>query len=170
MSGIPEAYTGAVDYDRQKFAYTEYTLRDCIDITYSVMVKALEKNGGRLENGTWTLRSETSIPSVPFEQWPDDELNVYLDVQPSPSAGTVRIRVSCVPPRDVAYDSVQYVFDMGDGTVIPSILTSYQYLQGGLYTITCKATAGSETVMYFCWMTAWPTNAFFKTFSLYSVR
>lgn len=146
MSGIPEEYTGAVDYDRQKFAYTEYTLRDCINVTYSVMVKALEKNGGRLENGTWTLRSETGIPVVPFEQWPDDELNVYLDVQPSPSSGTVRIHVSCVPPKGVPYDSVQYVFDMGDGTVIPSILSSYQYLQGGLYTMTCKATAGSETV------------------------
>ncbi|MBQ8718110.1 MAG: PKD domain-containing protein, partial [Clostridia bacterium] len=103
------------------------------------------KNAGAVEQGgVWTLTAEKGVTPVPFEQWPDDELTVYMTLSPR-STGEVQIKSACVPPKGYRAAEVSYTYDMGDGTVLNAALSSYTYLQPGTYTIKCTAKVGDYT-------------------------
>lgn len=145
LSGLPEEYKSAVDYDGAKFAYTDYTLRDCIDLNVKLakeamanMMKATEKDG------VWTMTAEKGVSPAPLEQWPDDILTVYMTLLPR-TTGEVQINVACVPPKGYQAADVSYSFDMGDGMVLDATVTSYKYLKPGKYTIRCTAKLGEMT-------------------------
>ena len=144
LSALPEKFTSAVDYDGAKFAYTDYTLNDCIEINTDLARQALTAAGATLNGGNWTLFAEQGVVAVPFEQWPDDELTVYMNLSPR-TTGEVQIQVASVPPAGYSNSEVSYSFDMGDGTVLAAQLSSYKYLQPGVYTITCTAKVGDYT-------------------------
>ncbi len=145
LSGLPDAYTSAVDYTGAKFAYTEYTLQDCIDINVALAKEALTASGATLtDNGFWVLIAEQGATPVPFEQWPDDELTVYMNLSPR-STGELQIKTACVPPAGYEASEVTYSFDMGDGTVLDAQVSSYQYLKPGIYTVKCTARVDDYT-------------------------
>lgn len=137
LSALPEEYMRDTDYDSMKFYATEYTLNDCIDISLELMKKAIEDGGGVKDGGGWKIVTDTEITPVKFEQWPDDELCVYLTVS-TRSEGRVNMTLNYVLPADAAdmKDKAEITFDMGDGTVIPMNVSGYTYSRDGEYTIT----------------------------------
>ena len=144
LSGLPEEYKSAVDYNGAKFAYTEYTLDDCIDLNLTLAKQALQGAGVNEKDGKWTFAAEQGVVPVAYEQWPDDELTVYMTLSPR-STGEVQVKTACVPPAGYKASDVTYSYDMGDGTVLNASITSYTYLQPGTYTIKCTAEVGDYT-------------------------
>ncbi len=145
LSGIPEEYKSAVDYDGVKFAYTEYTLNDCIDLNVALAKEALKASGASCsDEGVWEMIAEQGVTAVPFEQWPDDELTVYMNLSPR-NTGEVQLKVAAVAPKGFQSADVSYSFDMGDGTVLDAQLSSYTYLKPGIYTIKCTAKVDDYT-------------------------
>ncbi|MBQ7319966.1 MAG: ADP-ribosylglycohydrolase family protein [Clostridia bacterium] len=144
LSGLPEEYKSGTDFDGAKFAYTEYTLNDCIQLNYDLAKQAMSAAGYPCESDTWTLTKEEGVTPVPFEQWPDDELVVYMTVVPR-TTGDVSIQATCVPPAGYTASEVSYSFDMGDGTLLPSMISGYTYTASGTYTIKCTASVGDFT-------------------------
>ncbi len=143
LSGIPEEYKSAVDYEQRKFSYTEYTLKDCIDHNFALAKEALQGFGATKDGDTWKYRSVLGVEAVPFEQWGDDELTLYMDVLPNIS-GEVQIKISYVLPKGCDASSISYSFDMGDGTIKNELLTTYTYTKAGVYTMKCTAEAGGK--------------------------
>ena len=141
LEGLPEEYKSATDYDGAKFSYTDYTLDDCIMLNVDLAKRALQESGATYADGTWTLVKEEGVTPVPFEQWPDDELTVYMTLSPR-STGEMQIKTACVPPAGYTATEVAYSFDMGDGTKLDAQITSYKYLEPGVYTIKCTAKVG----------------------------
>ncbi len=129
MEGIPEKYLSAVDYDNAVFAYTEYTLNDCIDINTALAVEYL--NASAKYGDAWYIPESVSVKPVPFEQWPDDEITVYMTVTPK-ADGIVSVDMKYVAP-----DAINIKMDMGDGMVFDQWINSYRYYEAGTYTITC---------------------------------
>ena len=145
LSGLPEKFISAVDYDSAKFAYTDYTLRDCIELNVALAREALIASGATLSEGSdWTIIAEHGVKPVVLEQWPDDELTVYMNLF-ARTTGEVQIQFACVPPAWYTTGDVSYTFDMGDGTVIGAQISSYKYLKPGIYTIKCTAKVGNYT-------------------------
>ena len=144
LSGLPEEYKSAVDYSGAKFSYTDYTLNDCIDLNIALAKEAMTNAGATEKDGVWTLTAEQGVTPVPFEQWPDDELTVYMTLSPR-STGEVQIKVASVPPKGYTAADVTYTYDMGDGIVLHAQMSSYKYLQPGTYTVKCTAKVGDYT-------------------------
>lgn len=138
LSGIPEEYKSAVDFEQTKFSYTEYTLGDCIDHNVSLAKQTLESIDAKYENDTWKYKTTDGVEAVPFEQWSDNELTVYMNVLPR-NTGEVTIELKCVAPKGSDAKNVKYSFDMGDGTKIDNLGTTYKYQKSGVYTIVCTA-------------------------------
>ncbi len=130
LSGIEERFKSAADFDGAVFAYTDYTLGDCIDINCELAAEYLDSMGYATEGG-WVLPDVTDVTPAPFEQWPDDEITAYLTVTPK-ADGIVDIKLLYVAPDD----NVTVKMDMGDGILLDSVVPSYAYLQAGEYTIT----------------------------------
>ena len=80
LSGLPEKYVSSVDYNTKKFSYTDYTLQSCINLNFALAKEALATTGASSKGRVWTIIAETESVLVPFEQWPDDVLTVYLSV------------------------------------------------------------------------------------------
>lgn len=144
LSALPEKYVSAVDYNGKKFSYTDYTLQDCIDVNTALAREALTASGTVCKENVWTINAETETVTVPFEQWPDDILTVYMNVAKN-NNGVVSITTKAVAPKESSVSDVEYSFDMGDGVKIPSNISSYKYLRAGVYTITCTAKLGEHT-------------------------
>lgn len=144
LSGLPEEYVSGTDYSGKKFAYTEYTLDDCIDVSMDLAKEQMKAVGFTESNKVWTVIKEEKVTPVPFEQWPDDVLTVYLTVTPG-SEGKVTIKTAYVLPKGSDRKDLRVSFDLGDGTVIPGELSAYQYLADGTYTVKCTASVGGKT-------------------------
>ncbi len=130
LSGIEERFKSAADFDNTVFAYTDYTLGDCIQINCDLAAEYLDSMGYAVEGG-WKLPLITDVTPVPLEQWPDDEITAYLNVTPK-ADGIVDIKLLYVAPDE----NVTVKMDMGDGIVLGAVVPSYTYLQAGEYTIT----------------------------------
>ncbi|MBE6667662.1 MAG: hypothetical protein E7607_05090 [Ruminococcaceae bacterium] len=144
LSGLPEKYVRGVNYSQKKFSYTDYTLQDCIDVNTELAREALTASGAVCNEGVWTVIAETEDVPVPFEQWPDDILTVYMDIVKN-NNGVINITTKAVAPKGESASDIEYSFDMGDGVKVPSNVSSYKYLNAGVYTITCTAKLGEYT-------------------------
>lgn len=137
LSGIEERFKSAVDYDGKVFAYTDYTLNDCIEINCALAAEYLEGMGYAVEGG-WMLPNVTEITPVPLEQWPDDEITAYLSLTPK-ADGVVAIKLLYVSPDE----NVTIRMDMGDGVTLDGAVAAYTYLKAGEYTVTVTVTDGA---------------------------
>ncbi len=133
---IPETYDSALSVDEMKFAFTDYTLKDCVEINCDLAREYLDAHAYKDDEGWW-IEKETEVTPVPFEQWPDDEITLYMTVTPK-ADGIVSIQLLHVAPEEI-----EIQMDMGDGMVFANALGSYQYFATGTYTITCTATDAS---------------------------
>lgn len=146
LSGLPGKYVSEVHYDTNKFSYTDYTLDDCIDLSVKLAKENMERYGFTKENGNWTIVHEKKVEPVTFEQWPDDELTVYMSVTPR-AEGKILIATQYVLPEGYDRENLSLSFDMGDGMTLPMEVSSYQYFESGKYTITCTAKVGNHTAV-----------------------
>ena len=144
LSGLPEEFTKEVNYTGKKFSNTNYTLQDCIDNSLDLARKIMTKEGGTKEGKVWTLKVDKELKTVPFEQWPDDEICIYLDVE-ARAQGKVALNCRFVLPKGVKDGEQEVLLDMGDGTVIPGSVPTYTYQKPGTYKITCTAKANGST-------------------------
>ncbi len=152
LSGLPEKFVGEVNYNGKKFSFTDYTLQDCLDDSLRLAEEVMKKEGGTKEGKTWTLRVDKELRAVPFEQWPDDEICVYLNVE-ARAQGKVAIDCRFVLPEGVKQGEQEISLDLGDGTVIPGVVPTYTYRESGTYTITCTAKANGKTATTRCTVT-----------------
>ena len=137
LSGIPDKYKSGADYNGQKFAHTDYTLDDTINATVALAEKSLEKKQAVLNDGVYSFSANTIVNPVKYEQWPDDEVTVYINAQAF-SDMSVSLDVKYVSPKNPS--SIK--LDMGDGTVYNEIVTKHTYAQGGTYLIRCTVSSG----------------------------
>lgn len=144
LEGIPEKYRSAVNYDGIKFSYTDYTLNDCIDLSLALAKESLIESGAvESENGFFVIK-ETKASPVKFEQWPDDELVVYLEIEQLGN-GELGLSAVAVPPKGSSSANIKYKLDMGDGAVFDMLVSSYKYSESGKYTVKCVAEVDGKT-------------------------
>ena len=143
LSGIPEKYYSALSYTTQ-FAYTDWTVRHCIDRSQKLAEDVILAYGGKVDGDAYLIPEEKKFNPVTFEQWPDDELVLYADATVYAS-GMVGLDIMTVPPEGVRREDVRFRTDFGDGMVIEGGISNYTYLRSGDYEIKITAEAGGKT-------------------------
>ena len=68
-SAIDEKFTRELDRDGEKFAHTDYTFNDAVELNYGLLTEVLSKNGAVREGDGWRLPPQKETGPVPFEQW-----------------------------------------------------------------------------------------------------
>ncbi len=145
LSGLEDKYVSDVDYTGTKFAYTDDTLNDCIEISLKLAQDAMRSVGYEKTDAGWAVIREEGVTPVPFEQWPDDELCPYFELTVG-SGGKIMMKTAFVLPKGVDRSELDVTFDFGDGMKIPGLVSSYQYLADGTYTVKLAASAGGKSV------------------------
>ncbi len=142
-SKLDEKYKEKLDYNKQKFSFTNYTFNGAVDLNFELMQKMIEKLGAtRSENGVWTIDKDVAYTPVKFEQWPDGVFayfktkmvgNVFTVVELTPYSKNEKV--------------TGYVLDMGDGTKFIDVTPySYTYAKAGTYTVTLKVTGDKGSI------------------------
>ena len=147
LSGLPAEYVSALNRDGVKFINTDYTFKDCIDASVKIAKKALKEYAKAGSDNVWNVPEQTSAKDdenglVPVEQWPSDRLTAYLSAVVM-QGGKVRLDSAYVLPEGYTGE-VTHSFDMGDGTVLPFMAGSYEYLADGTYEIKYTVKAGGK--------------------------
>lgn len=139
-SGIAEIYKSAVDYDTTVFDSTNYTLNDIVGINLNLAKEVILAYGATDNNGTWTIKTNTSYTPVAYEQWEDDfGADVIIKMLTN---GDVQVVAGSTGKE--ALKSVK--IDMGDGfTMYAGGL--YHYQKTGKYTLKYTFVSEKGTVI-----------------------
>ncbi|MBP3321178.1 MAG: ADP-ribosylglycohydrolase family protein [Clostridia bacterium] len=143
-SGLPEAYTKGLDADGTKFATTNYTFNDIVELNYSIMKEAILDNGAKESEGSFVIPKDNKYTPVKFEQWPD---GVYVFLNASIAGNVVTFRE--LTPYHKGENVVSFKIEMGDGQVFYDVIpVNYAYSKAGNYTVKVTVTGdkGSEAV------------------------
>ena len=143
LSGIPEKYYSALSYTTQ-FAYTDWTVRQCIDRSQKLAEDVIKAFGGQVDGDAYLIPEEKKFNPVTFEQWPDDELVLYANAT-TYTGGQVKLDIMIVPPTDVRREDVRIRIDFGDGMVLDGEILNYTYLKSGSYEIRIRAEVNGKT-------------------------
>lgn len=144
LSGLGSEYVSALDRTGTKFSNTDYTFDKCVETSLALAHKVLEQNGITEQNGVFAIPlsgSEVHDPPVPFEQWPSDAPNAYLSVNGT-EGGKISLESAFALPEGYEGEVIHSV-DMGDGTVIPFPVGSYEYREDGVYKIRYTVKTGN---------------------------
>ncbi len=127
-SGIDDIYKSKVNYDTTLFDATNYTLNEVVGINMDLTKEVLSAYGASENNGVWTIKTNKSYETVPFEQWADDfGADVIIKMLPS---GIVKVVAGSTGTEKLK----STVIDMGDGGKMYSS-GYYNYEKTGRYTI-----------------------------------
>ncbi|MBQ9467781.1 MAG: ADP-ribosylglycohydrolase family protein [Clostridia bacterium] len=141
-SGIPDRYKSALDRTGRKYAFTDYTFEDAVNLNFRLMKEQFALDGARFADGVWERRTGTDTAPLPPEQWPDG-VYVYADL----SLEKNTLRVIEITPFAKNEKIVSVTVETGDGTVfIDAIPAFYTYEKPGEYlvTVTVKGDRGGE--------------------------
>lgn len=146
LKKLPAEYVSALNR-KTLFSCTEDSFDTCVRKSADLLSAVLAESGIGKEDGAWQIpvNPADGFPEeglVPFEQWPSDALNAYLNVVTGKS-GEVRITGSVSLPEGFEGEPV-HSLDMGDGTVFPFLVNSYRYLKDGTFDVTYTVKAGDQ--------------------------
>ena len=143
LSGLGSEYVSALDRDGTLFSNTAYTFEKCVETSLALARKVLEQNGIIEQDGKFAIPlsgSAVETAPVPVEQWPSDVPCAYLSVTGG-EGGKISLESAFALPEGYEGEAVHSV-DLGDGTVIPFPVGSYEYRGDGVYEIRYKVKAG----------------------------
>ena len=142
-SKLPELYTKGLHKDTTKFATTNYTFNDIVELNFSLTKEVMTAYGATKDDaGNWTFQKDNKYKAVKFEQWPD---GVYGYLVVSLSGNTVTFRE--VTPYSKGEKVAGFKIDMGDGTVFTDVIpVNYAYEKAGKYTVKLIVTGEKGTV------------------------
>ena len=136
---MPEAFKRGVDFNTQKFSYTNYTLNDCIDVVEDLAKDLLVANGLSVVGDTWKLNKNETIEQVELEVWEDMPSFEQTIVQ---NGLFVKVNISSYYKEGIKGISVDY----GDSFVEYGEQTQHTYALPGTYTLTLKVYGNDNTV------------------------
>lgn len=134
---LPAEWKKGLSMTGKKFSYTEYTLKEAVDINYSLMQKVMEAKGFTKTEAGYSIITNTDIIPVTLEQWPDMP---SVEASATLKNGLLKMSLS-------AYDcsGIKSVcWDMGDGTVYNENTTVHLYTKPGKYTVSCVVTNNND--------------------------
>ena len=139
-SGIAEIYKSKVDYDTTLFSQTTYTLNEVVQINMDLAKEVITAYGSTEKDGVWTIKTNKSYETVPYEQWEDDfGADVLFKMLPN---GMVQLVVGSTGKEEMK--SVE--IDMGDGFTMYSG-GCYSYKKTGNYTVKYTIVSEKGTVV-----------------------
>ena len=145
LSDLAEEYVSALNRSGTVFSNTEYDFEKCINVSYELALNALRAIGVTEKDGAFAVPVtgvDAAAGVLPLEQWPSDIPVAYLTVSVG-ARGKVRIESAYALPEGYEGE-ILHSFDMGDGTVIPFIMGSYEYENGGTYDIRYTVKTGDK--------------------------
>ena len=136
---MPEAFKRGVDFNTQKFSYTNYTLNDCIDAVQGLAKDLITANGLPVVGDTWKLNKNETITPVELEVWEDMPSIEQSIVQ---NGLLVKVNISTYYKLGIKGISVDY----GDTFIEYGEETSHTYSEPGTYTLTLKVYGNDNSV------------------------
>lgn len=136
---MPNAFKRGVDFNTQKFSYTNYTLNDCIDVVEDLAKDLLIANGSTVVGNTWRLNKNETITPVELEVWQDMPSFEQSIVQ---NGLLVKVNISTYYKHGIKGISVDY----GDTYVEYGEQTQHTYASPGTYTLTLKVYGNDNSV------------------------
>jgi hypothetical protein len=138
FSDIPDEWKSALEFSDRKFAYTDYSFNDAVNVNLELAREVLLVNGGWISGTTWHIPDQGIIRPPILEQWPDDpnEQPVLSASARTPQGRTVRFRASA--SDDDGIQAHQWYF--GDLSYADGPNVSHTYRQDGTYDAICYVT------------------------------
>ncbi|MDD2957132.1 MAG: ADP-ribosylglycohydrolase family protein [Lachnospiraceae bacterium] len=136
---IDEKWTSAIDWDGTKFEYTDYTLSDAVAANLEAAKSIVEANGGKVENGQWTIPTSDTEGTIILEQWPMDKNPMpEFDYVVSTNGEGNTVYFDASASDDDGIKDYQWFF--GDLSFESGQNVSHTYREPGAYTATCYVT------------------------------
>lgn len=136
---LDEKWTSAIDWDGAKFEYTDYTLNDAIAANMEAAKSIVEQNGGKVENGEWTIPVSDTEGTIILEQWPT-EMNEAPEFTCVVSTNGEGKDVHFAADATDADGIKDYQWFFGDLTFESGKTVSHTYRENGTYKVTCYVT------------------------------
>ena len=136
---MPVAFKRNVNFNTEKFSYTNYTLNDCIEVVGDLAKDLLLANGLSVVGDTWQLNKNETITPVELEVWEDMPSFEQTIIQ---NGLLVKVNISSYYKLGVKGISVDY----GDTYTEYGESTQHTYNQAGTYTLTIKVYGNDNTV------------------------
>ena len=136
LSGLDGKYVSALDRTGTLFSNTDYSFEKCVETSFKLAYQVLEQNGIRDQSGKFIIPLSGSAiekSPVPYEQWPSDIPFAYLSVTGA-EGGKISLESAFALPEGYQGEVI-HSLDMGDGTVVPFTVGSYEYHKDGVYEI-----------------------------------
>ena len=143
LEKIPDKWKSEMDWDNSRFAYTNYTMADCVNVNLDLAREVVKMTGGTIEDGVWTIPESTGDRALILEQWPLEENDL-----PEFTALTVEADESDPTGRTFIFDAeatdedgiADYQWFFGDLTFEDGAQQTHTYREDGVYHAYCYTT------------------------------